>query len=152
MVRKSSFGVFLFSTISGSEKGTVIIVLTEFEIALVHHTDLELTAQQLMRQADVQRNERKQEIEHDLRYAKLIQQALLEPTGSGIYSIAKAYLKQFQKRHNPHGDILAHQLKKEAENDQPRKGREETNHESINERTGQIAGVETTVTTGTGST
>lgn len=126
-------------------------MLSEFEIALVQNSDLEQTAQMLMHQADVRRDEQRQVINHDLRFAKLIRQALLEPSGSGMYCIAKAYLKQFQKRHNPHGDILAHQLMKEAGDNQPQKGRGNDNYESDNARTGKTTGIESAFSGSTGS-
>ena len=90
-------------------------MLSAFERALVFHDDLEKTARRLEEQANAERNERCRQIRHDLQFAQLIQYALLEPKETGAYAIGKAYLRMFQRKHNPHGDVIAHLLMKEAE-------------------------------------
>lgn len=104
-------------------------MLSEFEKALVFHEDLDSAARRLTEQANAERNERCRQIQHDLQFAKIIQYALLEPRETGVFAIGKAYLRMFQQKHNPHGDVIAHLLMKEAKREDAEERKELGTHE-----------------------
>lgn len=124
---------------SAEERTMMTRMLSEFEKALVFHEDLDRTARQLTEQANAERNERCRQIQHDLQVAQLIQYALLEPRETGVFAIGKAYLRMFQRKHNPHGDVLAHLLMKEAECEDTKERKETRTHEPDEGNTAKTA-------------
>lgn len=101
----------------------------EFEKALVFHEDLEETARRLMEQANTERNEQYRRIQVDLKTAKLIEYALMEPKNSAAFALGKAYLRTFQKKHKPHGDVISHLLLKELDDKQNTTERKERDND-----------------------
>lgn len=105
-------------------------MLSEFEKALAFHEDLEKTARKLTEQANAERNEQCRVIQNDLKLAKLIEYALMEPKDSTAFAIGKAYLRMFQRKCKPHGDLLQHLLLKELNDEQNMTERKGSNNDS----------------------
>ena len=115
--KKLWFMHFLFIHESGKERKEQMI--EEIERCLSDNGDLDETARRLIDKANEQRNDRLNEIQHDITFAKLIREALNEPQGTGMYMIARAYIREYKRKYYPKGKYkLAVELMHEVKNNE----------------------------------
>lgn len=128
-------------------------MIEEIERCLADNGDLEATVKRLTDKVNEQRADRLREIRHDIDLAKLIREALNEPTGTGMYMIARCYIREYKRKYYPKGKYkLAVELMREAEREKSnehnndsevRKG--ETDHDTKEREQSEVTTTETVV-------
>lgn len=124
-------------------------MIEEIERCLADNGDLDATARQLTDKANEQRFEHLRQIQHDIAFAKLIREALNEPTGTGMYMIARCYIREYKRKYYPKGEYklaveLMRETKREENNDSEiRKG--ESDHDTKEREQSEVTTTETVV-------
>lgn len=109
------------------------------EKTLAQGGDLEQVRSDLLNQANIDRTNRCNQIEHDYRIAVLIRECLLmEPKGTAGYAIAKGVMnrlhEQYREKTSP---TLVRKLKKAAQEEPIKQEREVSKDDRTEEESGQ---------------